>query len=135
MARHMAAMAPKPGLVLCSTATRARETLDLTLPHLDPGVPVEYRRDLYMADPAAIVKAIAEAPAWAGAVLVVGHNPGLHATALALAGPGQKKDLDRLAIKFPTAALAVLTFESATWREIAANQGELTAFVTPKTLG
>ena len=75
-----------------------------------------------------------EAPVWAGAVLVVGHNPGLRATALALAGPGHEKDLNRLKTKFPTAALAVLTFESGTWREIAADQGELTAYVTPKML-
>lgn len=134
MARHVAALGPKPELALCSTAARARETLDLALPHLDPGLAVEYRRDLYMADPAAIMNAILELPAWAGVVLVVGHNPGLQAAALALAGPGRQENLTRLKTKFPTAALAVLTFESGTWPEIAAGQGELTAFVTPKML-
>jgi len=49
-----------------------------------------------------------------------------------LAVPSRK--LDRLEAKFPTAALATLAIPRATWRQLAAGDAELTAFVVPRQL-
>jgi phosphohistidine phosphatase len=62
---------------------------------------------------------------------MIGHNPGVHDLAIALAGGGP--DLDRMRAKFPAGALAVLAFGDP-WRELAPGDGRLEAFVTPKDL-
>ena len=67
--------------------------------------------------------------------MMIGHNPGLGALAAGLAGAGPKKALERLRTKFPTAGLAVLTFEIERWAELAAGAGRLEDFVRPKDLG
>ena len=128
----------KPDLVLCSGAVRTRATLALILPQLGAPPPaIHYDDQLYLAPPAtmlevAIGAAVAAEPA--RHVMVIAHNPGTHALALELTGSGDKKAIAELASKFPTAALAVLRFETDDWRDVHAGMGELTHFITPKGL-
>ena len=135
MAAYIAAANLEPDLVLCSSAVRTRETLALMLPHLRKPTPaVSYEEALYLAAASEIIdriRAIAEGPR---RVMVVGHNPGLHAAAMALAGSGSRHDITALASKFPTAALAVLTFERTRWNGVRPTTGHLERFVTPRTL-
>ncbi len=65
--------------------------------------------------------------------MLIGHNPGLHDLALALASAGTQ--LERLEAKFPTAALATLTIPKATWRRLSQANAVLAAYVVPKQLG
>ena len=65
---------------------------------------------------------------------VVGHNPGLHALAVALSGSGNADDLDTLRAKFPTGSLAVLRVAADSWTELAPGRAELVRFVRPKDL-
>jgi phosphohistidine phosphatase len=65
-------------------------------------------------------------------VAVIGHNPGIHDLAIALAGSGA--DAESMRAKFPTGALAVLAFDGP-WRDVSPGGGLLEAFVTPKDLG
>ncbi len=67
-------------------------------------------------------------------LLVIGHNPATHATALALVGGGDPALAAAIAAKFPTAALAVIDFERNRWNGIAAHSGRLVAFLTPRGL-
>ena len=62
-----------------------------------------------------------------GAVLVIGHNPTLHALALALTGRGDELD------RFPTGALATVAL-TAPWAELGEGTGELEALVVPREL-
>jgi phosphohistidine phosphatase len=64
--------------------------------------------------------------------MLVGHNPAIQSLALSLAGGGS--GLADVEAKFPTAALATLTFEGS-WRELGPGRAELAAFVRPKQLG
>jgi phosphohistidine phosphatase len=66
--------------------------------------------------------------------MLVGHDPGIRDLALLLAGKAEDLFLDRLARKFPTAALAVFTFPFRRWDKIAAESGNLISFVRPKDL-
>lgn len=69
-----------PDLVLCSTARRARQTAEALLDEWardDEDVPVEYREDLYLADPEACRAVLRELPADLARVMIVAHNPGL----------------------------------------------------------
>jgi phosphohistidine phosphatase len=133
MGAYMARQGLAPDLILCSSAVRARQTLELVRPHLGDSA-TQFADALYLATPAALLQRLRKLGADAKAVLLIGHNPGLHNLAMSLAGSGEKKSLEALAGKFPTAALAVLTFKARDWSEIAADAGRLCDFMTPKRL-
>jgi phosphohistidine phosphatase len=63
--------------------------------------------------------------------MLIGHNPGLHQLALALASVGE--ELGRLEAKFPTAALATLAL-SRPWSRLEPGDAELSAYVVPRQL-
>lgn len=123
-----------PELILCSGARRARETYDGLAPALPDGVEVNFESRLYMADPATLLQLVRALPDAVGTVLLIGHNPGLEHFAGRLAGKGDPAALNRMAHKFPTAALAVLRFEDDSWRKVEPAAGRLEAFVAPRDL-
>lgn len=133
VASHIRAEAIAPDLVLCSTALRTRETLELIEPALGEGVAVSYEGALYDASPEELLEHIAAAPEGAESILLVGHNPAVQELTLALAANGGEH-VDRAREKFPTAALATLELPGA-WRELRLGAAKLAAFVIPRELG
>lgn len=123
-----------PGLVLCSPAVRARQTLKLVRPAFKPGPDVVYEAALYLAAPRAMLKRIREVGADVRHLMLVGHNPGLQELALELAGSGPAEELEALARKLPTAALVVLSFEAESWAGVKPGSGRLEVFTSPKQL-
>jgi phosphohistidine phosphatase len=121
-----------PSLVLCSTARRALDTLEPLRHRL--GVPFEARRELYLADPDALLEVLAGIDDRESCVLVIGHNPGLHELALRLARHGDDEARARLREGFPTAALAVLELAITRWDEIHAGCGTLLELRVPRDL-
>src|ERR1700739_203683 len=69
---------PAIDAVLCSTATRARQTLANT--GID--APVRYSERLYGPTPGTMVEEISETADTVGTVLVIGHEPTMSALAL-----------------------------------------------------
>lgn len=122
-----------PDRVLCSPAARTRETWALVEEALGTEVPAEYPDVLYLAEPDEMVEEIRNGGREAERLLVVGHNPGMERLALALAGAGAPEIRERMAAKYPTAALAVLGFEGG-WDSVAAWRGRLVDFIRPKDL-
>ena len=136
MGRFIAQLGCHPDLVLCSTAVRTRETLRLALgPLLEATVPeISFDRDLYEV-PARHIRGIVSAtPDSVATMMVIGHNPGMQDLALELTGNGEPEDRRRLAAKYPTAALALITFPVSSWRNIGPGAGNLVTFMTPKLL-
>ena len=64
--------------------------------------------------------------------MLIGHNPGLELLAVELARPSPQ--LRALEAKYPTAALATLTFDVSSWSSLEAGTGELVGFVRPRDL-
>ncbi len=99
-----------PDLALVSPAVRARETFAALVPSL-PDVDLQVTPELYDA-PAEVLRSAAER-AEGDTVLVVAHNPGVGALALALAqtcvavGVEERSALER---GFPTATAAAFEF-------------------------
>jgi phosphohistidine phosphatase len=120
-----------PDLVLCSTARRTRDTLDLVLPELKTEPKVIYEDGLYHGTPAEMLGILHDVGAGVGQVLLIGHNPELQEFALDLIGSGPKLLKDRLEAKYPTAGLVVLRFPAGTWKDVAVNSGKLGLFLTP----
>ena len=137
MGAFMARRGLVPDLVLCSTALRARRTLDLMLPrfHGQGTVPrVVYEDALYLASPAILLRCIHEVEADVRHTMIVGHDPGLHSLALQLAASGRGDDMEALEDKFPTSGLAVIAFDVRTWADVQPGSGHLQIFMTPRRL-
>ena len=132
VAKHLVREGIAPELVLCSPARRTRETLELLRPALATATVVAVEDELYGASAGALVTRLRAIPEAVASVLLIGHNPALQDLILALALPGSERD--RLAEKFPTAALATLTFGAATWEQLADRGGLLAAYVVPREL-
>ena len=112
-------------LVLCSSARRARETVELVAP---PGE-LEIDDRLYGASAGELLQRLRQVPDAVGAVMLVGHNPAMHDLALRLIS----RDADHVVGKFPTGALASLTF-TGSWQALAPRGAQLTSFLKPREL-
>jgi phosphohistidine phosphatase len=134
MAEAMVARGLTPDLILCSPARRTRETLAALEPGLGNGREVVFVEALYSGPEVDYRRIIAAQGGGAGRLLVIGHNPRIHATALALVGDGDKGARAHLAHKYPTGALAVIEFDADTWPDIADASGQLVAFIRPHDL-
>jgi phosphohistidine phosphatase len=115
----------RPDLVLCSTAVRARATLDLVSPAL--GAPaVEIEGGLYHAWADDLLERLRVVAPDLEGVLMIGHNPGLHELAALLAPPGPDA--------FPTGALAELRVDVDDWKNLQPGGAELARLVVPREL-
>jgi phosphohistidine phosphatase len=114
-----------PDVVVCSTAVRARQTLS----HLGHTLPTELYEQLYLAEPEAILQLVSQCDDAAKTVMVIGHNPGLHALVVALMqDAAREEDVQQLAQKFPTCTAAVLELSLSHWSELRPHSGTLTHY-------
>ncbi|MET7294623.1 histidine phosphatase family protein [Streptomyces griseoloalbus] len=121
-----------PGLALCSTAVRARRTWELAAAQWGTPPPVRHDRRLYHAGVPELLAVVHEVPGEVETLLLIGHNPGLEALVLTLAGDGLDDTLDRVREKFPTSAIAVLSWRGADWRDLAPGAALLTSVTVPR---
>lgn len=133
IAQHLARLGIEPELVLCSSAERTRETLELMRPALGVTSTVILEAELYAASSDELLERIRVVPEAVRSVMLIGHNPGLQRLALVLASAGVERE--RLEAKFPTAALATLTLANTTWSQLSRADAALAAYVVPKQLG
>jgi phosphohistidine phosphatase len=130
---HLPAAVGKLDLVLCSTAQRTRETAALALAEFRPGPRLQFEDWLYLAGRAALLKRLSLLDESDGAVLVIGHNPGLHELALVLAAPDSPDFAALSHGKFPTAARASLSIDGA-WSTLGRARHALTDYITVRSL-
>lgn len=121
-----------PDRILCSPARRTRETLAALRPLIDESR-VAFVDRLYNAggDYRGI---IAELGGDAETLMVIGHNPSIHATATALIGGGDRALTAEISAKYPTGALTVIAFETGDWASLSPRAGHVTAFIKPRDL-
>jgi phosphohistidine phosphatase len=129
---------PFPGLVLVSPAIRAHQTWEIAwecMKDLAPEPQVELMPELYGADTSQLLQVIREASVSdPRRLMLVGHNPGMHELALALAGSGDAAGRHALADNLPTSGLVVFDFAIDAWNDVAFRRGRLVLFVSPKIL-
>ncbi len=122
------AQLPAVDAVLCSTATRTRQTLERT------GIqaPVRFADRLYDATPGIVLGEIIGVAADVQTLLVVGHEPVMSGLALALAGAGSAPEaVAGIEAKYPTSALAVLQVPGS-WAELELGGAQLARFHVPR---
>lgn len=132
--RSPACPAPPVQAVLCSTATRTRQTLERT------GIiaPVDFIEALYGASPSGVIDEInhVEEDRFGFSpqtLMVIGHEPAMSSVALRLAGaPGTSRAaVDRITAKYPTSAMAVLRFDGP-WSALQPGSAALVGFHIPR---
>jgi phosphohistidine phosphatase len=131
---YMAGHALVPDRVLISTAARAQETWKYAAAAFRPEPAALQVERLYDATPHTILAVIKDIPPSAHTLLVVGHNPGLHALALMLVASGDIEARERLREKLPTSGLVIVEFPYDDWSKLHPQSGRLERFVSPKSL-
>lgn len=134
MARAILNAGLLPDRVLCSPATRTRETLAALRPYLGKENEVIFVDGLYECSPRDYLRAIAQLGGDADTLMVIGHNPATQGTAMALAGAGEPAVLADIAAGYPTGALTVIAFDREDWMDITARGGRVTGFIKPRDL-
>ena len=117
--------------ILSSPSVRTRETLE----RLGLAERAHWEEALYQATRGMLMRIVKSLPASAESALIVGHNPGVHEIVLDLTRPDSKGLRDRIWGKFPTCALASITFDGEAWSELAAGSGTIAELILPSELG
>jgi phosphohistidine phosphatase len=114
MAQSLAGLGLVPDLVLVSPSARTRGTWAAAEAAF-PAAEVRIEPDLYHADAASIRRVVQAAAGAGGAVMVVGHNPGLQELAVELLREGSAPAglVARAQRQFPPAAAAVFLIDPA----------------------
>jgi phosphohistidine phosphatase len=123
-----------PEVLIHSGATRAKETAMMFAAEWRGKVALEEDAHLYEASLTTLIdrtRALRQEHKHVG---LVGHNPGFGELAAGLVGAGPKPDLERLAAKFPTGAVAVVDFSIDRWEEVELNSAMLALYLTPSEL-
>lgn len=123
-----------PDLILCSTAKRARETLSLASDGWRGTPKTEFQDDLYLADSDTMLTKLRSVTAGPRQVMMIGHNPGIHAFACGLIKTGDSEMRLALSAKYPTAAITVVEFDANNWADVETATGHLALFTSPKRL-
>ncbi len=123
-----------PDLVLCSTARRTRETWQLAEETLGAQPQTVFEEQVYDASVVGLLDLVRQTSAGVHTLLVVGHDPAMRGLTLELAGApfddAEAQALARVRVKYPTAAIAVLSF-SREWPELGVGEARLAEFVVP----
>jgi len=133
LAQHVQDTGIAPQVVLCSSSRRTRETLEGVAP---PGQ-WEIEPELYGASASTLLERLHRLSPSIQSAMVIGHNPAMQVLVLRLAdGMGrlaEDSQLGQVQRKFPTGALATLSFDCA-WNELTPGCASLSAYVRPKQL-
>jgi len=112
-------------LILCSSATRAGETLALLRKQLEiEDDAVNYLDDLYCASAPILIELIQQVDNGKNNIAIIAHNPGLEDLAAMLINNKER---------FVTCSVLKIEFEMDSWKQVDTVTGRQTLFLSPKT--
>jgi phosphohistidine phosphatase len=115
-----------PDMILCSTAERAKQTVELLLETLPFEGKIQYLDSLYHGAPDNFLDALKELPQEIEVVMFVGHNPGMEYFLEVLCDEYER---------MPTAAVAEISIQHQKWAEMNNySQGNLVNLWTPREI-
>lgn len=133
--RHMRSVDMGFDHVVASPAVRIVETVEQIETGFGSALAPAWDRRAYLASASSLLDIVHELPDGADTALLIGHNPGLEDLVLLLIPDRAGDELrDSVEEKFPTAALAVMTFDVDSWDAIRPGSGTLTRFTRPRDL-
>ena len=129
--RLLAEQSLRPDRVLCSTATRTRETWDRATAGGAEATDVQFLESIYHAWVPELVRILREVPDEIGTLLMLGHAPGIPDLVEHLCVRSDSPFWTQLERKYPTSGLAVIT-ATAPWRELGQGRALLASFAVPR---
>ena len=133
MGRELRERGLTPDLVLLSPSARTTETLARVEEGFGASFEKVEERSIYLAETEELVALIRNAPAKSERLMIVGHNPGMHELVLLLAN--EPRDLrEEAAAKFPTGAMAEISFDVGDWSDVTPGSGFIRSFLKPREL-
>ena len=130
---HLARRIQTPFFILCSPARRTVETLERVGARLGEALRESIESDLYLASSNTLLERLRQVDDAESCALVIAHNPGIASLAASLVNE-DGANAERMRRSFPSAALAEIAFDLASWSQIAPRCGALKQFTTPKDL-
>ena len=125
MGRRLADRQALPDRILCSSAVRTRQTIELAVASGDWNRTTILEPSLYLASPGAAIDLLRDQPDEANSILIVGHQPTCAELVRRLTGDDPPR--------FITAAVACVHLDIASWSEIEPYRGRLAWFSTPRS--
>lgn len=121
--------------VLCSTASRARQTCEAIWEGGCSEADIHHDSRIYNASAQRLLDVVREADADANVVMVVGHAPGIPYLASILAdGEGSEQAHELLGEGYPTTGLAILSY-AGHWSDLAPATARLDRFHVARANG
>lgn len=128
---HLERTRYRPELLLCSSSRRTIDTLD----GVRAGIPADARvvvtERLYSATADSLLGLLHGIDDAIDCTMVVGHNPVLQDTCLALVGAGRADMRQQVETKLPTGAVVTMSFEGP-WAHLRAGAAELDDLYLPR---
>ena len=112
-------------LVLCSTAIRARETIELVSKYAKLRTELRFDERIYEVTVAQLLEIVSQLENDRKSVLLVGHNPGFEELLQVFSGADHR---------FPTASLAKIKLKISTWSDPFDRKTSLEWLARPKEL-
>ena len=122
-----------PEKILCSSATRTRQTLDAVIDSFQNEPEIVFTERLYSSGLDEYIEII-NANADVQSIMIIGHNPMCGSLATSLPGSGETSELEKIAYKYPTAALSIIDFDSDDWSQVAKGKGILQKSIFPSEI-
>lgn len=120
-----------PDQIICSAATRTRQTCEKLLEGLNTEVHTTFTRSIYDATPGDLFQIIQTADSAAKTLLLIGHNPTIYELAIRLAAQGSDTLLNHLSMGYAPATLSHIETDIESWADIAPDRCRLTALLDP----
>ena len=115
-----------PDRVLCSSALRTRQTLDILSDAAGWRSEVNIEEALYLADPFDVIRMVRSQPTGIGTLAIVGHQPFTGHVASLLLGSEH--------LEVPTACVIGIEFDASEWDGVINEQGRLLMHLLPRRL-
>ena len=118
-------------VAVVSPAQRTQQTWALMVEHLGDVPDVRTDERVYRDWGSALMAVVRDLPEPTTTALVLGHEPGVSELVLHLADRGNPLVRDRVEIKFPTCAVALLSIDGD-WSDVVPGCARLERFLTPR---
>ena len=114
----------RPARVLCSSATRTRQTFEGVNQTFE-NLPFYFEKDIYNATTGDLLAMIQRTTDSVDTLMIIGHNPYIYDLALRLAVDEQSQATQKLSTGYAPATLSVLDCQIESWAEIQLHQNKV----------
>lgn len=137
-ARHMGIRISRlnliPSIAVVSTARRTQETWQQAVSAGQFAATAVSEPRIYESSAGDLLEVVRSQDNHHGAIMLVGHNPGMERLAAWLIGSGNPAAMARLQREFVVAGVAVIDFPVSDWSELDVQSGTLQRFETPDSV-